>query len=145
MPPAESSAPDFPTPDRSATQRRAIFVYYKVAAQNVPQLRAAFSRAGSSSADWRRLIRHAELMRRAGEGLPSAIGMAAPQTWMEIYWLDDTAFADSASAESGHPVDARAADPLERCRRLIEQRASVAGISALADGERHYEAFESCA
>jgi hypothetical protein len=59
---------------------------------------------------------------------------------MEIYWLDD-----SAAAGSRPPALTTADGSIESLRRAIEERARVAGILDLVEGERHYETFESCA
>lgn len=53
------------------------------------------------------------------------------QTWMEIYWLNE-----------GCDLHDWVNGPL---RQQIEARALAAGVQDLVHGERHYEAFESCA
>lgn len=100
-------------------RRRAIFVYYKLAAKRAPRLQQAFAALALPSTSW-----HLELMRRVDAG-ESADGL---QTWMEIYRFDGEEQRDPALL-----------------RQLIETRTRDTGILALIDGDRHYEVFESCA
>ena len=104
--------------------RRAIFVYYRLAADRAAGLQEAVARLGPLPATW-----HLELMRRAEAAEPDAgLPNAATQTWMEVYRFDDD--------------EARAAVVLQQ---LIEARARDAGLLDLIDGDRRYEVFESCA
>jgi hypothetical protein len=114
--------------DPHRNRRRAIFVYYTLRAEQVPQLKLAFARAASLPGPWQ-----AELLRRA----PGTSG--GLQTWMEIYWLrEESRLEAGAGPGAGCDWDHEAI-------RQIESRARSAGIVELIDGERHYEAFESCA
>lgn len=120
--------------------RRAIFVYYKVAREHVRQLQAAFHNAVEIPSPSFGSLRHAELMRRAENPGSPAAGPHALQTWMEIYWLEESPQAPrDSSPEMG------AWEDIESLRLIIEDRARAAGIVDLVDGPRHYEAFESCA
>lgn len=132
MPPADPPAPRIP--------QRAIFVYYKVAPGHVTQLQAAFRQAASISSPAFPSLRAVQLMRRREEPGSPAAEPHALQTWMEIYWLDDT--PQALEAPRAAPV---APESLESLRLAIEGRARAAGILALVEGLRHYEAFESCA
>ena len=117
---------------------RAVFVYYKISRAQVAQLQRAFAQVASTPHSWR-----AQLMRRAEAAGSSMDPEGDLQTWMEIYWLDEAAIVQSLSSE-GRPGQARAWDH-EAARQAIEGRARAAGIVDLIDGDRHYEAFESCA
>ena len=104
--------------------RRAVFVYYTVAADKAQRLQQAVALLASRPSPWR-----LELMRRADAGDPAAgIG-----TWMEVYTFDGAEHDPGQSLEPAALV------------RLIEAQARQAGILELIDGERHCEVFESCA
>lgn len=111
-----------PAPDASADGRRAFFVYYRLRPERVPALLQAFAGLRMTIPCRARLMRKAELVEdQGGDG-------SCGQTWMEVYWLADDA-----------PTDVQA------LQQAIECCADAAGIVALIDGERHYEAFETCA
>ena len=144
-----------PEPVAPLYRRRAFFVYYQVARSQADRLQVAFAAAASTASaplPWQ-----AELMRRAEPSGPSAAAGAPPaagndlQTWMEVYWLADGLDAaagagrdemGAATRQAQAPVEGWDPSPL---RQLIEARAGAAGILDLVHGERHYEAFESCA
>ena len=107
----------------AGTWRRAIFVYYKLAATRAPRLRQAHAALALRWPAWR-----PELMRRADAGAGTGESADRLQTWMEVYRLDDEKERDPAC-----------------WRQLIEAHARDAGILDLIDGDRHYEVFESCA
>ena len=131
-----------PDPLRPSRRQRAFFVYYKVEPSRAARLQQAFVGVVSTAAPWR-----AELMRRVEPADASAATGDGLQTWMEIYWLceDGSDFA-TAPAPSGSAAQAAAqAWNSAQLRQTIEERARAAGILDLVHGERHYEAFDSCA
>ena len=118
----------------SRPSRRAVFVYYKVAASKIARLKeavavlvaASVGPRTTASLPWR-----IELMRRVPDDPSSDL-----QTWMEIHWLADAAADQGDQGDGGAPAV---------IRQRIEACAAAAGIVELIDGERHYEVFESCA
>ena len=113
----------------AGTGRRAIFVYYKLAATRAPRLRQAHAALALRWPAWRpELMRRADADAETGTGTGTGESADGLQTWMEVYRLDDEQERDPA-----------------RWRQLIEARARDAGILDLIDGDRHYEVFESCA
>ncbi|HZH07811.1 MAG TPA: DUF4936 family protein [Lautropia sp.] len=127
-------------PSAARSPQRAIFVYYKVAREHVTQLQAAFQQAAPIPCPALPSLRAVQLMRRTQDPGSPAAEPEALQTWMEIYWLDDT---PQVSEES--PVASVARENVESLRLIIEGRARAAGILDHVEGPRHYEAFESCA
>lgn len=118
-------APDTGPPPSA---RRVVFVYYKVDRSRVEPLKSAFAAAGTAP-----FASHVRLLRQADAPETAAAGPNEAQTWMEIYWLPQNA----ADLAEGWDVAA--------VRRQVEAWAVAAGLVGNIQGQRHYEAFETCA
>jgi hypothetical protein len=117
-----------PDPASPPSAGRVVFVYYKVAPKRVEALGRAFAAAGTPP-----FASRAQLLRRADAPDAGPTGPEEAKTWLEIYWLPHNA------------ADLAASWDVEAVRRQVEAWALAAGLIGIIQGERHYEAFETCA